>query len=213
MPRTLTARVLRVSASVAHQDAKADYAAEVSALAASGTSDLVVIGYVDQGGRQIIRTALDLGVLDRFILPDGMIGDVLLAELGPQVEGSFGSVPGTVNEAAAAFDAMARGARITGIGPFRGESYDAAALIALAVQAAGSAARGVAAQHLERVANAPGTPIGVGELAEGLRILSEGGDIDYVGVSNVEFDATGSASGTFREVEITRATFEMRRVW
>jgi branched-chain amino acid transport system substrate-binding protein len=81
------------------------------------------------------------------------------------------------------------------------------------MQSAGSAERGEIAAHMDRVANAPGTPIGVGELAEGLRILSEGGDIDYVGVSNVEFDAGGNASGTFRELEIRGAAFETRRVW
>lgn len=202
-----------VTASVAHEDGKGDYTAEVSTLAATGASDLLVIGYVDQGGRQIIQTALDLGAFDRFILPDGMIGDTLLAELGDQIEGSFGSVPGSDSDAASIFDGIAAKAGITGIGPFRGESYDAAALIALAIQSAGSSDRGAIARHMFRVANAPGTPISVGELAEGLRILSEGGDIDYVGVSNVEFDAGGNASGTFRELEIRGAGFETRRVW
>ncbi|MEM7642214.1 MAG: ABC transporter substrate-binding protein [Pseudomonadota bacterium] len=202
-----------VSVSVAHEDGRGDYTAEVSTLAASGASELLVIGYVDQGGRQIIQTALDLGAFERFILPDGMIGDTLLADLGDQIEGSFGSLPGSDGDAAASFDALAGEAGITGIGPFRGESYDAAALIALAMQSAGSAERDAIAEHMERVANAPGTRIGVGELAEGLRILSQGGDIDYVGVSDVEFDAEGNASGTFREVEIKGAAFETRRVW
>lgn len=202
-----------VSVIAAHEDGKADYTSEVATLASSGTSDLLVIGYVDQGGRQIIQTALDLGAFERFILPDGMIGDALLADLGSQLEGSFGTVPGSESDAASVFDGLAAESGITGIGPFRGESYDAAALIALAMQSAGSAERGQIAEHLTRVANAPGTPIGVGQLAKGLRILSEGGEIDYVGVSNVEFDAGGNASGTFREIEIKDASFETQRVW
>ncbi|MCB1348183.1 MAG: ABC transporter substrate-binding protein [Maritimibacter sp.] len=202
-----------VSTSIAHEDGKADYSAEVSTLAASGATELLVIGYVDQGGRQIIQTALDLGAFDRFILPDGMIGETLLADLGGQLDGSFGSVPGSDSDAAAAFDALAAEAGITGIGPFRGESYDAAALIALAMQAAGSTERGELAAQMTRIANAPGTPIGVGELAKGLQILSDGGEIDYVGVSNVEFDAGGNAAGTYREIEIRDAAFETQRVW
>lgn len=202
-----------VAMSVAHEDGKADYTADVSTLAATGVSDLLVIGYVDQGGRQIIQTALDLGAFERFILPDGMIGDTLLADLGDQLEGSFGSVPGSESDASTVFDALAAQAGITGTGPFRGESYDAAALIALAMQAGGSTERGTIAAHMAQVANAPGTPIGVGDLAEGLRILSEGGEIDYVGVSNVEFDAGGNAAGTFREIEIRAAAFETLRVW
>jgi branched-chain amino acid transport system substrate-binding protein len=51
----------RVTVSAAHEDGRGDYTAEVSTLAASGAADLLVIGYVDQGGRQIIQTALDLG--------------------------------------------------------------------------------------------------------------------------------------------------------
>ncbi len=202
-----------VAVSIAHEDGRGDYTAEVATLAASGASELLVIGYVDQGGRQIIQTALDLGAFDRFILADGMIGDALLADLGDQLEGTFGSVPGSDGDASAAFDALAEAAGISGSGPYRGESYDAAALIALAMQSAGTTDRAAIAEHMARVANAPGTPIGAGELAEGLRILSEGGDIDYVGVSNVEFDAGGNAAGTYREIEIKGADFQTLRIW
>ncbi|MEO0915625.1 MAG: ABC transporter substrate-binding protein [Pseudomonadota bacterium] len=202
-----------VPITVAHEDGKADYTAEVSTLDASGAQDLLVIGYVDQGGRQIIQTALDLGAFDRFILPDGMIGETLLADFGEDLEGSFGSVPGSEGAASARFDALAATAGIEGIGPFRGEGYDAAAVIALALQSAGTADRGQLAEHVARIANGPGTEIGVGELAMGLRILAEGGEIDYVGVSNVEFDAGGNAAGTYREVEIKASTFETQRVW
>ena len=202
-----------IAITVAHEDGKADYSAEVSTLAASGVADLLVIGYVDQGGRQIIQTSLDLGAFDRFILPDGMIGESLLADLGSDLQGSFGSVPGADNDAARAFDAMAAQAGISGTGPFRAESYDAAALIALAMQSAGSSDRSEIAKHMASVANAPGTPIGVGDLAESLRILSEGGEIDYVGASNVELDAKGNAAGTYREVEIIGTEFETRKIW
>ncbi|MEM8575747.1 MAG: ABC transporter substrate-binding protein [Pseudomonadota bacterium] len=202
-----------IAATVPHDDGKADYTAEVSTLSSSGASELLVIGYVDQGGRQIIQTSLDLGVFDRFILPDGMIGDTLLADLGDDLEGSFGSVPGSDGDASETFDELAADHGITGIGPFRGESYDAAALVALAMQSAGSSNGAAIAEHISHVANAPGTPIGVGELATGLRILSEGGDIDYVGVSNVEFDAGGNAAGSYREIEVRGAAFETQRVW
>ena len=43
----------------AHEDGKGDYSAEVGALAASGGEDLVVIGYLDQGGRGMIQSSLD----------------------------------------------------------------------------------------------------------------------------------------------------------
>jgi branched-chain amino acid transport system substrate-binding protein len=37
-----------------------------------------------------------------------MIGDALLDDLGDQLEGSFGSVPGSDSDAAATFDALRR---------------------------------------------------------------------------------------------------------
>ena len=52
------------------------------------------------------------------------------------------------------------------------------------------------------VANAPGEQIFPGELAKGLEILAEGGEIDYVGASNVELIGAGESAGNYREIEI-----------
>ena len=81
--------------SVPHEDGKADYSAEVGALASAGGDVLVVAGYVDQGGKGIIQAALDTGAFDTFDLPDGMYGDSLVEAFGKQLDGSFGDVPGT----------------------------------------------------------------------------------------------------------------------
>ena len=58
------------------------------------------------------------------------------------------------------------------------------------------------------VANGPGEPILAGELAKGLEILASGGDIDYVGASDVELIGPGEAAGSFREVEIEGGKIE-----
>jgi len=79
------------------------------------------------------------------------------------------------------------------------ESYDAAAILALAAQAAGEATPEGIAANILAVANAPGEPILPGELAKGLEILANGGDIDYVGATNVELVGPGEAAGSFRE--------------
>jgi branched-chain amino acid transport system substrate-binding protein len=57
------------------------------------------------------------------------------------------------------------------------------------------------------VANAPGEKIMPGELARGLEILAAGGEIDYVGASNVELIGFGEASGTYREYNIESGGF------
>lgn len=201
-----------VLAQAAHEDGKADYTAEVAALAASGAQHLAVFGYVDQGGSAIIRTALDTGAFGQFIVADGMMNDALTERFGAEIDGSFGTVPGAEDDRAAAFEALAAANGITGTGPYRGEGYDAAALLILAMQAAGSAERGAIAGHVLAVANAPGEPIRAGELARGLRILAEGGDIDYVGATGVELSPAGDAAGTYKEMVILNGARELVRV-
>ena len=84
-----------VTINTAHEDGKADYSAEVGALAAAGGQRLVVAGYVDQGGSGIVRAALDSGAFDTFHFPDGMIGAKLEENFGDEIEGSTGQHPGT----------------------------------------------------------------------------------------------------------------------
>jgi branched-chain amino acid transport system substrate-binding protein len=52
------------------------------------------------------------------------------------------------------------------------------------------------------VANAPGEQIFPGELAKGLQILMDGGDIDYVGASAVELIGPGESAGNYREIDV-----------
>ena len=192
-----------VTISASHEDGKADYAAEVGALAAAGGELLVVAGYLDQGGKGIIQGSLDTGAFDTFVLPDGMVGDALPEAIGSDLDGSFGQAPGTVSEGAGKFAEMAEG--FDGTSPFAPESYDAAALILLAMQAAGSTDPEKYKDSIMDVANAPGEQILPGELAKGLEIIASGGDIDYVGASNVELIGAGESAGNYREIEIKDA--------
>lgn len=185
----------------AHEDGKADYAAEVGALAAAGGDLLVVAGYIDQGGRGIIQGALDTGAFDQFGLPDGMVGDSLPKVIGDDLNGSFGTVPGTDSPGAKTFSALVDGA-FDASSPFSGESYDAAAVLLLSMQAANSSNPADYKDKVFDVANAPGEKILPGELGKALEILASGGEIDYVGASNVELIEPGEASGSFREIEI-----------
>ena len=201
-----------IAISAAHEDGKADYSAEVGALAASGAKHLAVFGYVDQGGKGIIQAALDVDAYRNFILADGMIGDSLIQAIGSDLNGTIGTVPGGGDETAAKFIEHAKANGFDGDGPFRGESYDAAALLVLAMQAAGSAERAAIQSKMLEVANAPGVEIGVGELANGLKILADGGAVNYVGATNVEFNEIGEVFGSYKELEIIDGKFETVRV-
>ncbi len=191
-----------ITISAAHEDGKADYSAEVGALASAGGQALVVAGYVDGGGSGVVRSALDTGAFDTFVFPDGMVGQALIDNFGDEITGSFGQNPAAAGGGRDTFIAMAEEAGFDGSSAFSAEAYDAAALMLLAMQAAGSSDPGVYKEHVFDVANAPGEEIGPGELAEGLRILADGGEIDYVGATAVELIGAGESPGFYREVEI-----------
>lgn len=190
-----------VTISAPHEDGKADYSAEVGALDAAGGERLVVAGYVDQGGAGIVRAAIDQGAFDTFHFPDGMVGQSLQDQFGDEIEGSTGQNPGTDSEGVGIFVDMVAGA-FDATSPFTPESYDAAALIMLAMQAAGSSDPAMYKDKIEMVANAPGEQIFPGELAKALQILADGGDIDYVGATAVELVNGGESAGNYRQFVI-----------
>ena len=191
-----------VTINLAHEDGKADYSAEVGSLASAGGDMLVVAGYIDQGGNGIMRAALDTGAFDLFHFPDGMISTNLEDNFGSEINGSQGQHPGTDSPGAANVAAMGEANGFDGTSPFAPESYDAAALIMLAMQAAGSSSSSDYKSKIMDVANAPGVKIFPGELAKGLKILADGGEVDYVGGSAVELIGPGESAGAYRQIEI-----------
>ena len=197
-----------VTIAAPHDDGKGDYSAEVGALAAAGGDVLVVLGYVDQGGVGIIRSSVDTGAFDRFALGDGMYGQSLIDAMGDSIESTIGVIPGAEGEGSAKFAEAAKAAGLDPTSSYTGESYDAAALIALAMQKAGSTDRTAIRDAMLEVANAPGEQIIAADLAKGLQILKDGGDIDYVGATNVELIGPGEAAGTYREYIIENGEFK-----
>ncbi|MGX9855511.1 ABC transporter substrate-binding protein [Limimaricola variabilis] len=197
-----------VTISAAHEDGKADYSAEVGALASAGGEVLVVAGYTDQGGKGIIQASLDSGAFDTFVLPDGMIGQQIVDDLGSGLDGSFGQLPGSDSEGSAIFQEMATEAGINPTGIYTGESYDAAALMILAMAKAGSTSAADYAGEIMNIANAPGEQILPGELGKALELIEAGEEIDYVGATAVELIEPGESAGTFKEIEIKDGAIE-----
>ena len=207
----IKAHGIKVTAVLAHEDGKADYSSEVATLASAGGDAVAVIGYLDQGGKGIIQGSLDSGAFDKFILSDGMIGDSLTEAFGKELNKSFGSMPGSTGKGAGVFTKVAGAANIDSSGPYTGESYDAAALIVLAMQAGNSADRASIAKNIMGVANAPGTKIYPGQLKKGLNLLANGKKIDYEGATGVIFTSVGEAEGSFLEKEIKGGKFKTKK--
>ncbi|MGB0718447.1 MAG: ABC transporter substrate-binding protein [Alphaproteobacteria bacterium] len=177
-----------VSISLPHEDGKADYNAEVSSLGATGSEAVAVFGYLDGGGRGITEGVIDGDVFEQIIFGEAMWGDSIMAALGADLDGVFGLLPGTEESPK---------------DPYAGEAYDAAALTLLSMAAAGSVSdSAAAASKVFDVANAPGQKIEAGDLATALKVLAEGGDIDYVGMTNVELVGPGEAAGAYMLQEV-----------
>ena len=155
-----------------------------------------------------MRAALDTGAFDKFYFPDGMVGEKLNTNFGAELNGSMGDYPGTDSPGAAKFQEMASAAGFDGTSAFAPESYDAAALIMLAMEAARSPLSGDFKDKVMDVANAPGEKIYPGELAKALQILDEGGDVDYEGASAVELIGPGESKGNYREIEFIDGQYE-----
>jgi len=202
---------ISVTAVAAHEDGKADYSAEVGVLASAGGDAVAVIGYLDQGGKGIIQGSIDSGAFDTFILSDGMIGDSLTDTFGKSLNKSFGSLPGSTGKGAGIFTKVAKAAGIDSSGPYTGESYDAAALIVLAIQAGGSADRGSIAKNVMAVANGPGKKIYPGQLKKALDLLAKGKAVDYEGATGVIFTDVGEHVGNFLEKEVKGGKFKTKK--
>ncbi len=195
-----------VTTSIPHEDARGDYSAEVGTLASAGGDALVILGYTDGGGA-MLRTAWELGAFDAFFIGDGMYGDELVESVGEALEGTVGTLPGAEGEMADAFAALGEANNVLTASSFTGESYDAAALLALAAQAAGEATPEGIAANILNVANAPGEEILPGELGRAIEILANGGEVNYIGATDVELIGPGEAAGTYREYVVEDGQF------
>ncbi len=198
-----------VTASEAHEDGKADYRAELGSLASSGASALVVLAYVDGSGGTVIKQAIESGDFQMFVGGDGMVGNKLGELVGDQADGMIATRPGSPEiPGKAVFEAAAKGAGLDPTATFAAQSYDAAMLLALALEKNGGKMEGLNAA-LRDVASAPGETILPGEWAKAVELIKAGTDINYEGASGShEFDAAGDVPGVFDELVVKGGKFE-----
>ena len=203
-----------VTINIPHEDGKADYSAEVASLAAAGGDLLVVAGYLDQGGKGIIQASLDSGAFSQFGLPGGMVGDSLPVAIGPALDGSYGQVAQSDSAGAAVLTEMGKTNTppFDATSPYSMESYDAAALIMLAMEAAKSTDSKVYAAKIMEIANGPADGSGVkilpGELGKALELIAAGTAIDYDGASGVTLIGPGESAGRYKQFEIKDGKYE-----
>ena len=202
---------IKVTTIIPHENNKDDYSSEVATLASAEVDAVAVISGIDQGGKEIIQASIDSGAFDKFILSDRMISQSLIDIFGKKLKKSFGYIPGSKSKGASFFNKIASGQGINSSDPYTGESYDAAALIVLAIQASGNTDGASIAKNIFAVGNEPGTKIYPGELKKALDLLAKGKKIDYEGVTGVNFSENGEAKGSFLEQEVKGGKFKTKR--
>ena len=202
---------IKVTTIISHEKNKDDYSSEVASLVAAEGDAIALISDIDQGGKEIIQASIDTGAFNKFILSDRMMSQSLIDIFGKKLKKSFGYIPGSKSKGAVFFDKIASSKGINSSDPYTGESYDAAALIILAIQASGNTDGASIAKNILAVGNEPGTKIYPGELKKGLDLLANGKKINYEGVTSVNFNENGEAKGSFLEQEVKGGKFITKR--
>ena len=208
---TFTAAGGSVSSNVAHEDGKADYRAELGQLSSGGSQNLVILAYASGSGKTILQQAIEAGEFTAYVGGDGMIGDDLVTGLpadavnGKVIATRAGAYAGA---GADAYKALATAAGQDPAATYAPQAYDAAFLLALAIEKNGSASREGLSQALRDVASAPGEKILPGEWSKAVELIKAGTDIDYDGAGGpAEFDAAGDVDGIIVEVGVTDGKF------
>ena len=202
---------IKVTTIISHEKNKDDYSSEVATLVAAEGDAIALISDIDQGGKEIIQASIDSGAFKKFILSDRMMSQSLIDIFGKKLKKSFGYIPGSKSKGAVFFNKIASSKGINSSDPYTGESYDAAALIILAIQASGNTDGASITKNILAVGNEPGTKIYPGELKKALDLLAKGKKIDYEGVTGVNFNENGEAKGSFLEQEVKGGKFKTKR--
>ncbi|OQY58797.1 MAG: amino acid ABC transporter substrate-binding protein [Desulfobacteraceae bacterium 4572_88] len=195
----------KIAGSQAHEEGKADYRAHIRSLATSGVDTLVVLAYANGSGQVVIRQAIETGDFDRFVGGDGMVSNTLIAAIGSdKLRGMIATKPGRPDtRGAREFNRLAWRANLNPAAIFAAQSYDAAFLLALAIEKNGQAERAGLSKTLRAVASPPGEVILPGEWQKAKTLLKAGKDINYEGaVGSLDFDQAGDVSGVIVEMGI-----------
>lgn len=187
-----------------YNENQSNYASEVTT-ALSGKPDALYLISYPVDGATIARAWVSQGGPQQFLLNDGMNSTDFIEAVGAQyLEGAFGTSSGTQETASTKYFYDNYAAFSEGIepsAPAADRSYDAGAIVGLAIARAGVAEADAIRDSIRAVLDPEGEPIYAGpeEFAKALALIKEGKPIRYEGViGTVTFDDYGDISGPFR---------------
>jgi ABC-type branched-subunit amino acid transport system substrate-binding protein len=186
-----------------YNEKQSSYQAEVTAAMAGSLDALYLISYpVD--GATIARTWISQGGVDKFLLNDGMNSDDFINAVGARyLNNAYGTSSGTEPTPSTTYfdQAFKSYSGIDPDAPAADRSYDAGAILGLAVAQAGKPDSAAIRDAIRKVLNPAGTPIyaGAPQFTKALALIKAGKPIRYIGVIGpVQFDPYGDISGPFR---------------
>ena len=186
-----------------YNEKQASYSAEVTAAMAGSPDGLYLVSYpVD--GATIARAWISQGGPTKFLLNDGMNSTDFIAAVGAKyLNDAYGTSSGTSpTPSTEYFNAQYKGfSGIDPSNPAADRSYDAGAIVGLAIAQAGKADAAAIKDAIRKVVDPNGTVIHAGkeEFTKALALIKEGKPIKYEGVIGpVAFDEYGDITGPFR---------------
>ncbi len=186
-----------------YNEKQPSYQAEVTKAMQSKPDGLYLVSYpVD--GATIARAWISQGGVAKFLLNDGMNSPDFIQSVGAQyLTSAYGTSSGTSpTPSTEYFNANYKAfSGIDPSNPAADRSYDAGAIIGLAIAAAASNEPLAIRDAIFKVVDPKGTPINAGKdgFAKALALLKEGKPIRYEGVIGpVDFDKYGDITGPFR---------------
>jgi len=189
-----------VTATVGFEEKQASYRGELQRASQGGPEALVLIAFPGEG-TPLLKQAIEEGLFKKFIFTDGMKSTEVVKAIGAaNLNGSYGTAP----EAKASDSTRVfREAYQKEYGqlpplPFIDTYYDAAFILALSIEKAGTTDPKKVRDAIREVANGPGEAIRPGEWAKAKQLIKEGKKIDYVGAAgSQDFDKAGDVPGSF----------------
>lgn len=198
-----------ITSATAYNERQPSYQAEVTTALEGDPEALYLVSYpVD--GATIARAWISAGGPQKFLLNDGMNSVDFITAVGPQyLEEAYGTSSGTTETASTKYFYENYGSMSGGIdpsAPAADRSYDAGAIVGLAIAKAGEPTAELIRDAMREVVSAEGEPIYAGpeEFRKALALIEEGKPIKYEGVIGpVSFDQYGDITGPFRLWKIT----------
>ena len=196
----------KITADLEHNEKASSFRSELATLAKDKPPYLFVIGYANSSGPVILKQALEGGFFKKFIGSEGTRDDKVYQQIGiKNLEGMIHLVGGDPSSKALdMFNAEITKVNKDFVGkPYAPHSYDAAFMLALAIEVAGSTDRAKVHDALRRVGSVGGVVIQPGEWKKAKEAIAKKQKITYHGAAgNHVFSKEGDVSGVVDVYEI-----------